>query len=1066
MGTASRPQTRRGWPSREQGRRSNGPGRSLLAAVTLAVVGGVAAGACTTKEPQPATFFDQQIDPVLQTSCVRTNTGVGCHVSDTKGNAFGNLDLSTYDGVSRRRDLLLDYGPYLQPSMLVKNVPPFQLSIELWDTTGETEGGDGGGQPAITVTTDIKHTGGPILDPTASSYQTLRRWIENGATEENTGVAPVMLPHQACNDTVPSVPGFDPNNDPPGSDFANFQAGAGQILVNSCAFGNCHGTSVNALYLTCGTSAQELRWNYFAAGNYVSATPQQSEIVRRPLATSQGGSYHEGGPLFSSVQDPNYQSLLQWAQLHGPPSSAGLDPAFLFFARTVQPILVKKGCMMAQCHSAAMFHDYRLRGGSAGSFSLTTTQKNYAFTVAQMSFESDDVGASRLVRKNLYRPDLVAGSNGLAHRGGALFEDFGDQLPSPAVCDAGNYTYDAAHVDQIPAYCVIYQWHKMERAERMLAPISAVAYVSRTIPSAPDRPQDFDVFAGGASLHLANVTPQPGGALTVGTDAAVDLSACGLASGADIKRPSVSWDGKTIAFAARSTASDPLAVYTMNADGTGCVKQPDIAKHNATGNSILEHDFDPVFSPPGPDGTERIVFASTRGNLDSTAFDYSGPQTTPEDPTKPNANLYVLEPDPSNAGQNRVRQLTWALNMERYPNFMEDGRIIFTAEKREPNFYQLALRRQNLDGGDYHPLYAQRASIGYPQGTYVTELAHKDFAAIFSDPKAQHGAGAIVVFNRSIGVDFTSQSMGDYLVDPSVVNPTSPSSLEADFFLHSLRVLDAAGSYTSPAMLPDGQMLVSYGAGDPASFGGDYDVYVMDPASGAKTKLLGSAGTAEIEPVGVFARAPKGIFASALDEPNGHTYIQEGQTSADVTVLDMTVLASLLFQNTPTGRLVEPDLPSFDVYEELPPGVTSFAACGSNAVTDAFGQVCVRRRRLGTVPVQSDGSAHFRIPGGLPILLHLPNDNESARVMNLPRWQRETMTFTPGENVHQSMPAAFFNNLCAGCHGAISGRPVDAALSPDFLTEASQVAAATLAPSDFTGPPSQRGSVESPPFTP
>ena len=34
-------------------------------------------------------------------------------------------------------------------------------------------------------------------------------------------------------------------------------------------------------------------------------------------------------------------------------------------------MLVKKGCMMAQCHSAAMFHDYRLRGGSAGSFSLT-----------------------------------------------------------------------------------------------------------------------------------------------------------------------------------------------------------------------------------------------------------------------------------------------------------------------------------------------------------------------------------------------------------------------------------------------------------------------------------------------------------------------------------------------------------------------------------------------------------------------------------------------------------------------------------------------------------------------
>jgi hypothetical protein len=1028
----------------------------FLAAVALAVVGAVASGACTTKQPTTTTFFDQEIDPILQTSCVRTNTGVGCHVADTKGNAFGNLDLSTYEGVNRRRDLLLDYGPYLQPSMLVKNVPPYQLTVALWDGTN------------VPITTDIKHTGLTTLDPTASAYQTLRRWIENGATEQNTGVAAVQIPYQPCSHTVPSgVAGFDPNNDPPAPDYALFQSGVAQILSGSCAFGNCHGTTVNALVLTCGTTPQELRWNFFAAGNYVAATPEQSEIVRRPLATSQGGSYHEGGPLFASVQDPNYQTMLAWATAHGAPMSPK-DPGFVFFAQMVEPILVKKGCMMAQCHSAAMFHDYRLRGGSAGSFSLTATQKNYALSVAQMSFESDDVNASRLVRKNLYRPELVAGSNGIAHRGGALFEDFASQLPSGALCDQGSYTYDTAHLDQIPAYCVIYKWHQTERMQRMPAPLSAIVYVSRPVPPSPDRPQDFDVFAGGASLHIAAVTQQPGGALVVGADSVV--SSCGLGSTPDIKRPSVSWDAKTIAFAGRASAADTLAVYTMNADGTGCVKQPDIlATRPSNTNGLPIHDFDPVFSPPGPDGVERIVFASTRGNLDGSAFDYQGPQTTPEDPTKPNANLYVLEPDPSNPGQNRIRQLTWQLNLERYPNFMQDGRLIFTAEKREPNFYELALRRQNLDGGDYHPLYSQRATIGYQQATYVSELSHKDFVAIFSQASGQptpvHGAGAIGVFNRSIGIDFTSTNSGDYLVDPSVTDPASPSSLEADFFLHSLRILDAAGSYTSPSALPDGQILVSYGSGDPTNFGGDYDLYVMDPATGNKTRLLGFAQTAEIEAVGVFARVNKGIFASTPDEPNGHTYIQDGQTAADVTVLDMPVLGSLLFQNTPTGRLLEPDLPGFDVYEELPPNGTSFGACGSNVVTDSFGQVCVRRRRVGSVPLQPDGSAHFRIPGGMPMLLHLPDDSES-RQLGLPRWQRETMTFTPGENSHQAMPATFFNNLCAACHGATTGRPIDAALKPDFLTQASNVAGVTAPPADLTGPPTQRGQIIGPPFTP
>jgi hypothetical protein len=936
-------------------------------------------------------------------------------------------------------------------------VPPYAVEVQLWDGT------------QITVTTDIKHVGGPILDPTASGYETLRRWIENGATPDNTGNPPVDIPRLPCTDTVPSAPGFDPNNDPTGSDWPTFQQSAEPLLASSCSGGNCHGTSVNALYLTCGSTPQEIRWNYFAASNYLSATPQQSEIVRRPLATSQGGSYHEGGPLFSSVQDPNYQALLQWATAHAPPSDTGLDPAFLFFAQKVQPILVKKGCMMSQCHSAAMFHDYRLRGGSAGSFSLTATMRNYTFSVAQMSFESDDVTASRLVRKNLYRPEVFNGSNGITHRGGPLFEDFGANLPSGALCDAGNYDYDNAPVDTIPAFCVVYEWHKRERAERMLGGITAVAYVSRPIPPAPDRPQDFDVFAGGASLHLAQVLATPvTGALVAGADTTVDLTTCGLTSGADVRRPAVSWDAKTIAFAARGSATDPLAIYTMNADGTGCTKQPDIANHPSTANGLLEHDFDPAFSPPGPDGTERIVFASTRGNLDSSAFDYSGPQRTPEDPTKPNANLYVLEPNPNSAGANQVRQLTWQLNMERLPSFMQDGRLVFTVEKREPNFYELALRRQNLDGGDYHPLYSQRGSIGYQQATYVTELSHKDFAVIFSNQNAVHGAGSLGVFNRSIGVDFTSDNPADYPVDPTVITPGSPSSLESDFFLHSLSIPASDGSYTSPAALPDGLVLVSYGAGDPSTFGGDYDVYVVDPVTGAKTPLLGSPGTAEIEAVPVYARTAKGIFVSALDEPNGHTTVTAGGTNADVTVLDMPVLASLLFQNTPTGRLIEPDLKSFDVYEDLPPDVTTMPACptSGNLFCDSFGSVYVRRRVVGTVPLLTDGSAHFAVPGGLPMVLHLADDSESQQ-NNLPRWQRETMTFVPGETAHQSFPRQFFNNLCAGCHQSIPGQAIDFALGPDFITQASiVVSAVNQAPVDLTGPPSQRGQITGPPANP
>ena len=70
----------------------------------------------------------------------------------------------------------------------------------------------------------------------------------------------------------------------------------------------------------------------------------------------------------------------------------------------------------------------------------------------------------------------------------------------------------------------------------------------------------------------------------------------------------------------------------------------------------------------------------------------------------------------------------------------------------------------------------------------------------------------------------------------------------------------ADGSYTSPSALPDGQLLVSYGAGDPATFGGDYDIYVVDPATGIKTKVAGAAGTAETEAVAIYPRASAGVF--------------------------------------------------------------------------------------------------------------------------------------------------------------------------------------------------------------
>ena len=250
-------------------------------------------------------------------------------------------------------------------------------------------------------------------------------------------------------------------------------------------------------------------------------------------------------------------------------------------------------------------------------------------------------------------------------------------------------------------------WHKLER-ERALAAgklsqpsEQALIWVSR--PIGVGDPRDFDTYRPGADLRRAQLTLAADGRPSLGAASSL-LAGCGLSRAtADIRGPAVSWDGKKLAFAARSAASEPLRIYEANVDGSACAAKAGIAAPREEENGILTHDFDPAYAPDG-----RLVFASTRGNISGEGFSYQGPQRTPSQ-LAPNANLYVLEAE-------GVRQLTFLLNQELMPSFMTDGRLIYTAEKRAPEFFQLAGRRQNLDGADYHPLFAQRRSVGFEHG--------------------------------------------------------------------------------------------------------------------------------------------------------------------------------------------------------------------------------------------------------------------------------------------------------------------------------------------------------------
>jgi hypothetical protein len=986
---------------------------------------------CSAAEHANNTYFDERIAPMLDVGCVQQTTG--CHLASPEGTAPGNLDLSSYDALVRRTDALHAYGPYAVPLLLLKSGGPITIPVE----TFGPEGYSGPANQVVNIVTDIRHAAGGGVALDSAAYAKLLQWMEDGYAE--TGVAPLSLARSQgdCRSGAGSFPGFDSAVAPPSSTFERFINDVQPVLAEHCAGGQCHGSPINNFFLSCGNTEEEKRWNYFVTVQYITDPVATSELLRRPLAMRRGGSYHEGGDVLESTANSAYKRLADWAQavvteqplaLTMSQPSAGLR----YFANRVQPVLVRKGCMSMGCHSPSMFHDLRFRGGSEGVFSRTATYRNYEAAKLHLAYDSPNANQSRLIAKNLFGSSSVAGAEGVTHRGGSLLEDFSPSTGNlvsarPDFC--ATVDADQGDLNQIPAYCVLVRWHQIERqqaferGELRDEPLGLV-WVQR--PLGAGAVTDFHTFRPGARLMHAEVATDANGSTTLG--ALNDWTdACGLA-GADIRNPAVSWDGTQVAFAARRSSSEPLRLYSIRRDGTNCGPIAGVAAASESQQGMLVHDFDPTWTPDA-----RLVFASTRGGS-------GGPTRTPA-ALAPNADLFI-----ASLSSGSPRRLTFLLNQEVSPNVMSDGRLIFTAEKREPDFYQLALRRQNLDGGDYHPLYAQRDSVGFSAATEVAELPNRNLVFVAGAPTAADGAGSLVVVNRSIGPDQADRSPNDRYYQKAVT---------------VLRPASGGAAYRSAAPLPDGRLVYSCAtnAADPNAPGLDFDLCVWNPVVGVETRLTTDGATADVEAVALYSRANHGVAPSRIDEANGRVEFRYDDSNAVVEFLDFPMMATLLFANTRTGRALDPRIGGFDVLVASPPPTEAadWAAAGANVVRDAWGPVFVSYRSLGHVPLFDDGSAKVKLPGEAPVLLRVTDEQgrplqfEPGSPFQGEMVQREQMQFYPGVYSAQSFRRELFDGPCGVCHGSISNRELDIGVNPDVLTSASKTEAKNADAVDLSG---------------
>jgi len=997
----------------------------------LALAMAVAAGAAGCGDSPPGrTFYQRNIEPILTQKCAGNTSG--CHSTNTDDPfkfAAGNFDVTSFENVQKRRDLLSPFGAYAYPLLLIKAVPTGALKLSYNDYNPLDVKAVNGFRPL-----EIQHSGGPILDANSDAFFTLQSWLENGATEN--GVKPATPPQTgdgACSHGI--TPGFDRTEFVTAATQASFETFKSQvqpILTNhGCTAGSCHGAPQSDFYVTCGENDDELAFNFSQAWSFVNAPVEDSQILRVPLAAGAGGRGHTGGDQFASTTDNDYETIKAWAAQIGKLEFANGDLAKEFFAQNIQPLLLLRGCSSEACHSPAATNDFKLRSGTQGFFSAVALEKNYELLRNEfMAIELDDPRRSRAVAKGLLAeyPGLTA-VTGIAHRGGSVLETEG-KPPDPEACLEFK-------PGESSAFCTFNEWLKRERTALgdQVTPMKLndtvpIVYVERAggNGSASADRLDFDTFHGGSEVRVVTArfdAPSSIAATDLGGSTSLSAGCPGLSTGADVQAPDVANDGDRVVFAGRNSAAEPLGVFLATISMGTCVR---ITPAAADSNGLKVHNFDPAFSPDG----KWIVFASTRGKAGATK---SRKRFLPQ------SDLWRVAVSDTVADQGSYEQITFLSNSEVGPQFMREGRITMTTEKASDGFYQLSGRRINWDRTDYHPLLAQRAtspyadlgdltstkpSVGYAAATDIREGNDGNFLLILSDvkadgsPVAPGGAGALAVFNRSIGPFEEGRADTGFLAAMTVLDGAAATGRAG-----------AASGYRAPVLLPDGRIMAAFANNVTA---GDFQIVTFNPRTGAREPLLTGGTGIHVDAVVAYKYPPRVLYE------NRRQLVFGGNAGGDAShgvlhMPDAPLVFTLLTGNLRRGRPVE----AFREAKFL--AIYSEGLCPAGACTAGGNGIYENRQLLGTAALADDGSVRVQLPSETGVVLELQDDKHNPIVK-----MGEEHQLGPGEQISMGVTAPLYNTVCAGCHGSISGEETDVGVSPDALTGASASTSANATP--------------------
>jgi formylglycine-generating enzyme required for sulfatase activity len=371
------------------------------------------------------------------------------------------------------------------------------------------------------------------------------------------------------------------------------------------------------------------------------------------------------------------------------------------------------------------------------------------------------------------------------------------------------------------------------------------------------------------------------------------------------------------------------------------------------------HNFDGCYLPNG-----KIVFNST------APF-----QAVPCSPADLVANLYLANAD--GAG---VRRLCFDQDQNYTPAVMNDGRVIYTRWEYADVAHVFArlLFTMNPDGTSQFALYGSNSY--WPTSIWFARAAPDHPSKVAAIVSGHHGCrrrGELILFDTAHGRQDAEGAVHRIGASGKPIVPVLLDAYAANTFPTFLHPWPLSDKYLLAACRPA-----------PASPWGIYLVDVFDNL----LPLLEDADYALLEPI-PFRRAPKPPVIPDRVKPD----------RKDATVFVADVYLGPGLKDVPRGTIKQLRVYSF-VF-----GYHHMGNYGGTLPVDP-------RWLLGAVPVDADGSAHFRAPANMPLSVQ-PLDAQGRAIQTMRSWY----TPMPGEQAS-----------CVGCHeragDAASSRKTLAAL--------------------------------------